>query len=128
MKARLVELPSNVSSPPHCCIVTGRIDAPVIDFGDPTAKAQGPNDPRIYIRAAVVEKAARDLLGMVPQAEVDDLLWKLEASEGERRHLAEKVEAAQGLREAAELAIEVFAGDAGDEPDTDDDTDNQEEE
>lgn len=102
MKARLVELPTHTSSPPHCCIVTGRIDESVIDFGDPTAKAQGPNDPRIYIRAAVVEKAARDLLGMVPQAEVDDLLTQFEESEAERQRLAELFGAGEGLIEAEE--------------------------
>lgn len=102
MKARLVELPSNVSSPPHCCIVTGRIDGPVIDFGDPTPKAQGPNDPRIYLRSFVVEKAARDLLGMVPKAELDELREQLEASEAERKRLAEIVGGGEELTEAEE--------------------------
>jgi hypothetical protein len=102
VKARLVELPSNTSSPPHCCIVTGRLDAPVVDFGDPTAKAQGPNDPRIYIREGVVEKAARDLLGMVPRAEVDGLREELAASEAERQRLAEIVGGGEELGEAEE--------------------------
>lgn len=102
MKARLVELPSNVSSPPHCCIVTGRIDEPVIDFGDPTEKAQGPNDPRVYLRRSVVEKAASDLLGMVPQAEVDSLRQELAASEVERQRLAAIVGSGEELIEAEE--------------------------
>lgn len=102
MKARLVELPSNVSFPPHCCIVTGRIDAPVIDFGDPTAQAQGPNDPRVYIRESVVEDAATRLLGMVPKAEVDSLREELAASEAERQRLAEIVGGGEELTEAEE--------------------------
>lgn len=102
MKARLVELPSNRSSPPHCCIVTGRTDGPVIDFGDPTAKAQGPNDPRVYVREGVVEDAAKRLLGMVPQALVDALQAQLEASEAERQRLAEIVGGGEELTEAEE--------------------------
>lgn len=102
MKAKLVELPSNRSSPPHCCIVTGRIDESVIDFGDPHVKAQGPNDPRVYLRRSVVEKAAKDLLGMVPQAEVDALREELAASEAERQRLAEIVGSGEELMEAEE--------------------------
>jgi hypothetical protein len=119
VKARLVELPSNVSSPPHCCIVTGRTDEPVIDFGDPTAKAQGPNDPRIYIRRSVIEKTAKDLLGMVPEVEVAELRERLDALETRNAELAERVAAVEGLRQAAELVIEVTADDP-DDPDADD--------
>lgn len=100
MKARLVELPSHKSSPPHCCVVSGRRDGPVVDFGDPTLKACGPNDPRIYVRGAVVEAAARDLLGMVPQAEVDELREQLVESEAERQRLAEIVGGGEELTEA----------------------------
>ena len=102
MKARVVELPSHTSSPPHCCIVTGRRDGSLIDFGDPTPTAQGPNDPRVYIRSNVVEKAAQDLLGMVPQAEVDELRAALAASEAERQRLAEVIGSGEALLEAEE--------------------------
>ena len=102
MKARLVELPSHKSSPPHCCVVSGRRDGPLIDFGDPTPKARGKLDPRLYMRAPIVEDVARDLLGMVPQAEVDDLRAQLEESEAERQRLAEIVGGGEELTEAEE--------------------------
>lgn len=102
MKARLVELPSQTSSPPHCCVVTGRRDGKLVDFGDPTQKARGPLDPRLYIRDAVIEDAASRLLGMVPQAEVDELREALSASEAERQRLAEIVGGGEELTEAEE--------------------------
>lgn len=102
MKARLVELPDHKSSPPHCCVVTGRRDGPIIDFGDPTQKACGPADPRLYMRGAVVEEAARDLLGMVPEAEVAEIRTQLEESEAERQRLAEIVGGGEELTEAEE--------------------------
>lgn len=102
MKARLVELPSHKSSPPHCCIVSGRRDGRLIDFGDPAQKARGPGDPRVYIRGAVVEDAATKLLGMVPAAEVDEIREQLAASEAERQRLAEIVGGGEELTEAEE--------------------------
>ncbi len=102
MKARVVELPSHKSSPPHCCIVTGRTDDRLIDFGDLTMKARGQRDPRVYIRGVVVEEAAVDLLGMVKQAEVDELRNQLATSEAERQRLAEIVGGGSELTEAEE--------------------------
>jgi hypothetical protein len=101
-KAKLVELPNPTSFPPHCCIVTGRIDEPVVDFGDPTPKAQGPNDPRVYIRASRVEEAAEDLLGMVPRKEVEELEERLGAAEAETARLTELVGAAEALEQSLE--------------------------
>lgn len=100
MQPRLVELPNNVSSPPHCCIVSGRTDGKVIDFGDPTPKARGPHDPRVYVRRFVVEKAAADLCGMVKQEEVDEIRKEFEAERTERKRLESIVAGAKTIREA----------------------------
>jgi len=74
----------------------------VIDFGDPTKKACGPHDPRIYLRSFVVEEAARDLLGMVPQADVDELRKELESANAEAGRLRAIVSAGQDLVAAEE--------------------------
>lgn len=100
MKARLVELPNHASSPPHCCVVTGRTDGKVIDFGDLTPKARGPHDPRVYVRRFTVETAAAELCGMVKQEEVDEIRKQLEESEAERKRLESIVAGAKTIREA----------------------------
>lgn len=121
MKPRVVELPSHKSSPPHCCVVSGRRDGPIIDFGDPTRKARGPLDPRVYLRGAVVEEGAK-LLGMVPAAEVVELREKLAEAEAERERLelivsagADLTDAEGRLREALGPAPEPAAPDPGKE-------------
>lgn len=62
--------------PPRKCAVTGREEGPFVDFltqidpGNPAL----PNN--LYLRAAVVEEAAKKL-GMVPKTEVDTLVDQL---------------------------------------------------
>lgn len=120
MKARLVELPSHKSSPPHCCVVTGRRDGQLIDFGDPTQKACGPADPRLYMRSVVVEDAARELLGMVPQAEVDALRQELAECDAERQRVGAILAGAEDLSAAEDKlreALGVSREDPGDATD-----------
>jgi len=62
--------------PPRKCAVTGREQGPFVDFLtqiDPGSPAI-PNN--LYLRAAVVEEAAKQL-GMVPKSEVDTLADQL---------------------------------------------------
>lgn len=100
MRAKLLELPSHTSSPPHCCCVTGRTDRPVIDFGDLHVKAQGPGDPRVYIRDTKVEWAAKELLGMVSQKRHDELKAELEEANAEAGRLRAIVAAKEDLSAA----------------------------
>jgi hypothetical protein len=116
LKAKIVELPSHKSSPPHCCIVTGRRDGPVIDFGDPAAKACGPADPRVYMRGAVVEEAAKNLLGMRPAVEVKELEQQLGECDAERQRLAAIVAGSEELS-AAEDKLRAALGVSQADPD-----------
>jgi len=117
IKPKLVELPTHKSSPPHCCVVSGRRDGPMVDFGDPTPKARGAGDPRLYVRGPVVEEAAVNLLGMVPQADVDALRQELAECDAERQRLAELVAGGEELSAAEDklrAALGVSREDPGD--------------
>lgn len=100
MRAKIVELPNHASSPPHCCIVSGRRDRPVVDFGDPNPKACGPGDPRVYVSVSQVEFVAKELLGMKPQKQMDELRAELEEANAEAGRLRAIVAAKEGLSAA----------------------------
>ncbi len=63
--------------PPAQCAITGDIDGPFIDTGSwavhdiPTP--DGWQLPRVYLHVPVVKQMARDLLGMVPEEDVQAL-------------------------------------------------------
>lgn len=93
---RLVEKP--LKFPPYKCVVTHRHDGELVDF---EADFVGV-DPHIYLRRTVVEKAAVDLLEMVPKAEVEALRKQLEDLTAEYEDLREyvsKVETASNILE-----------------------------
>lgn len=79
---KLITLPQPSSKPPHTCVVSGRRDGQVIDFG----KDYDGIDPHIYIRRHVVEEAAV-LCGMVKQPAVDELKAELEEANAEAGRL-----------------------------------------
>lgn len=117
IKPKLVELPTHKSSPPHCCVVSGRRDGPVVDFGDPTPKARGAGDPRLYVRQAVIEEAAMNLLGMRPAAEVKELEQQLAECDAERQRLGDLVAGGEDLSAAEDklrAALGVSREDPGD--------------
>jgi hypothetical protein len=100
LKSKIVKLPDHRSSPPHCCIVTGRRDGPVVDWGELTEKARGPQDPHVYIRVSQVEHVAAELLGMVSQKRYDEALAELEEANTEAGRLRAIVAGKEGLSEA----------------------------
>lgn len=102
MRPKLVTLPAHNSKPPHTCIVSGRRDGEVVDFG----KDYVGTDPHIYIRKERVEEAG-EVCGMVRSAKVEELREELAAArEGIERLTAivsggEELSAAEDkLREA----------------------------
>ena len=81
---------------PRHCLVTLRADGEFVDFGDWHAECE---IPRVYIKATVVERAARELLGMVPAVEVEMLQERLARFE-ERLIEMEQVEIAMASIDA----------------------------
>lgn len=75
MTPKIVE---KANMPPAKCAVTGDIDGPFIDTGAWCANV----DPYIYLHVPYVEQLARDLLGMVPKSEIEELRAKVEELEG----------------------------------------------
>lgn len=108
MKAKTVRLPEKFSKPPHTCIVTGRRDGAVIDFGDPHPKACGPGDPRVYVRAKLVEEAAVELLAMRPGSEVLKLEAELAEANAEAGRLRRIVAGSEELMQAEEGLLEAL--------------------
>jgi hypothetical protein len=103
LKPKIVTLPAHNSKPPHTCIVSGRRDGEVVDFG----KDYEGSDPHVYIRRERIEDAG-ELCGMVRQAEVDELRTELEESEAERQRLAQIVGGGSELTEAEERLREAL--------------------
>jgi hypothetical protein len=85
----MAEIVEKAEMHPAKCCVTGDIDGPFIDTGSWCDSV----DPRIYLHAPLVEQYARDLLGMVPKAEVEKLTKQVENLKEEVEKLR-KVEAA----------------------------------
>lgn len=82
MLPKLVVLPAHNSKPPHTCVVTGRTDGDVVDFGKDFVGV----DPHIYIWRDKVEEAA-EVCGMVRQPVVDDLRAELAEANAEAGRL-----------------------------------------
>lgn len=61
-------------SPPHSCLVTGREDGEFCDFETDVICDEYPH---VYLKRDVVESAAREL-GMVPAAEAEELRAQVE--------------------------------------------------
>jgi hypothetical protein len=81
-RTKIITLPQPSSRPPHTCVVSGRRDGEVVDFG----KDYDGVDPHIYVRRVIVEEAAV-LCGMVKQADVDELKGELEEANAEAGRL-----------------------------------------
>jgi hypothetical protein len=91
---RLIEKPLDFY--PSACAVTNRDDGPIIDTGATIAGL----DPRVYLRADIVEKMAVDLLDMVPKAEVDKIRKTVEKLSAKVDEYAKLVDAYQRREEA----------------------------
>jgi hypothetical protein len=100
---KLVTLPAHNSKPPHTCVVTGRRDGEVVDFG----KDFEGTDPHIYVRRETVEVAA-EKCGMVRQAEVDELKAELEEANAEAGRLRAIVAGKEGLSVAEDRLREAL--------------------
>lgn len=72
MKPKIVE---NAERVPARCLVTSEVDGPFIDTGT----YAGEMDPYIYLSVSFITEVARDLLGMVPKKEVEDLTEQVNA-------------------------------------------------
>lgn len=94
MSFKLVEGPPPEA--PFHCLVTRKSDGEFIDFGDWTVECE---IPRIYIRRDVIERVAREQLGMVSAIEVEMLRDRLERFE-ERLIETEQVNKAVATLEA----------------------------
>lgn len=108
MKPKLVELPNHRSNPPHCCVVSGRRDGPVVDLGELTQKARGGGPPRLYVRQAILEEVGEDLLGMVPKSKHVALENDLADAEAERDRLAAIVAGTEDLSGAEDKLREAL--------------------
>lgn len=104
MDPKIRTLPFPAARPPQSCIVTGRRDGPVVDFGK---EWDGIPDPHIYIRLELVEKAA-EAAGMVRKREVDRLEEELREANAEAARLRKIVAAKQGLSDAEETLREAL--------------------
>lgn len=103
MRPTLITLPQPSSKPPHTCIVSGRRDGEVVDFG----KDYDGFDPHVYLRRQVVEDAA-ELCGMVKQPIVDDLREELEEANAEAGRLRAIVAAKEDLSAAEDRLREAL--------------------
>lgn len=95
-------MPSMMKAPlpfaPHRCLATSREDGELIDFGDVNV-----NEPvfRLYLQRGVIEEAARECCGMLPEAEVDALRLRVEG-------FAEKVSELRADLDAAKIFEDRF--------------------
>ena len=75
MKSRITLVEKPLPKAPKKCLVTGRADGLIVDFG---TDVQFPMpQPHVYLKANVVEEAAL-LLGMVPEEKVRGLEEQLD--------------------------------------------------
>jgi len=101
---KLLTLPAHNSKPPHTCVVTGRRDGEVVDFG----KDYDGVDPHIYVRRETVEVAG-ELCGMVRQDEVDEIKAELVEANAEAARLRKIVAGKEGLSEAEDRLREALS-------------------
>lgn len=103
MKPKLVTLPVHNSKPPHTCIVTGRRDGEVVDFG----KDYDGVDPHVYVRRETVEVAG-ELCGMERKSVVDEVRAELEEANAEAGRLRAIVSAGEELSAAEDRLREAL--------------------
>lgn len=103
MKPKIITLPAPSSRPPHTCVVTGRRDGEVVDFG----VAAAGTEPHIYIRRERIESAA-EKCGMVRQSVVDELRDELEEANAEAGRLRAIVAGKEGLSAAEDKLREAL--------------------
>lgn len=97
MKSRISLLEKPLPKAPKKCLVTGRADGVIVDFG---TDVQFPMpQPHVYLKATVVEEAAV-LLEMVPKEEVDELRNELERLSDELADLRGIADAIDSVRDA----------------------------
>lgn len=104
MDPKIVTLPAHNSKPPHTCVVSGRRDGEVVDFG----KDFVGRDPHIYIRRERIEVAG-ELCGMVRKAEVDELRRELEEANAEAGRLRAIVSGKEDLSAAEVRLLEALS-------------------
>lgn len=95
--------------PPANCVVSGDIDGPFIDTGVRCDQVA----PYIYLHVPVVEFYARELLEMVPKAEVEAMRKQLEDYSERIAQLERFVEAHQVFANAVEEFAEASTETAG---------------
>lgn len=103
MLPKLVEIPSHNSKPPHTCVVTGRHDGEVVDFGKDFVGV----DPHIYIWRDKLEEAA-EVCGMVRETRVKELEAELEEANAEAGRLRAIVAGKEGLSAAEDKLREAL--------------------
>lgn len=103
MRPKLVELPAHNSKPPHKCVVTGRRDGKLVDFGKDYVGV----DPHIYIDRDKVEEAA-EACGMVRESRVEELEAELEEADAEAGRLRRVVAGKEALSAAEDKLREAL--------------------
>lgn len=103
MQPKILTLPAHNSKPPHTCVVSGRRDGEVVDFG----KDFTGTDPHIYVRRERIEEAG-EICGMVRQAEVDELRFELAEANAEAGRLRAIVAAGKELSAAEDRLREAL--------------------
>jgi len=89
---------------PKSCIISGRADGDIIDFG---AEANGP-DPHVYLRRDIVERAAKEC-GMLTLAEAEVLQAERDALINENAELLGDKKTSK-IEARAEAAAFAYAG------------------
>lgn len=102
MKSRISIVEKPLTKAPKKCLVTGRADGRIVDFGT-DCMVPGP-EPHIYIKAEVVEEAAV-LLDMVTKRDVEELHTRVAEMESELESLNAIVAPLQAI-ETAETQLQ----------------------
>jgi len=97
MKSRISIVEKPLTKAPKKCLVTGRADGRIVDFGT-DCMVPGP-EPHIYIKSEVVEEAAV-LLDMVPKSDVEEMHQRLAEMESELQSLSAIAKPLQAIEEA----------------------------
>lgn len=107
MKSRITIIQKPLPKTPKKCLVTGRADGDIVDFGTDVS-VPGP-EPHIYLKRSVVEEAG-EVCGMVPGAKFDkqaERLAELEAENEQLRKIAEPLQAIHAAEAQIKEAISV---------------------
>lgn len=85
--------------PPHKCLVTGRIDGPIVDFNVSPICDQPPN---VAIMLTVIEEAAEEFGGMVKRSKYEDLESRMLALSEELDKITNLYRSEQDFKQAKE--------------------------